>query len=151
MAKVVFVILSLLINFGCLAQVSVSNLLCENRVDPLGIGVSQPQFTWQLSSDQRNVTQTAYEIRVCENAGDLGDRRKLVWNTGKVFSDASVHVPYNGKSLESGQQYFWQVRVWDNKGNASAWSPIGLEGKMDHAGVYRRFDTQAKPAFQEAV
>lgn len=122
MRKSAFFITAILASFSCLAQVSVSHLLCENRVDPLGIDIAQPQFTWQLVSDQRDVVQTAYEIRISENAGDFGKEGELVWNTGKVYSDQSVHIPYQGRTLGSGRKYFWQVRVWDNKGNASAWS-----------------------------
>jgi len=33
-----------------------------------------------------------------------------------------VQVPYEGKPLQSGQKYSWQVRVWDNSGKASSWN-----------------------------
>jgi alpha-L-rhamnosidase len=122
MIKSAFVIASILANFCCLAQINVKNLLCENKVNPLGIGIVHPQLTWQISSDQRNVVQTAYEIKVSENIPDFKSEKELVWNTGKIYSDQSVHIPYNGKALQSATKYFWQVRVWDNKGNTSAWS-----------------------------
>ena len=47
----------------CSAQVKVDGLLCENRVNPLGMDVTRPRFTWQLSSDKRNEMQAAYRIR----------------------------------------------------------------------------------------
>src|SRR5690242_5178777 len=122
MLKSALVIASILANFCCIAQVSVKNLLCENKVSPLGIGMVHPLLTWQISSDQRNILQTAYEIRISENTADFNSEKGLVWNTGKVYSDQSVHIPYNGEALKSGTKYFWQVRVWDNRGNTSAWS-----------------------------
>lgn len=122
MIKSAFVIVSVLANFCCLAQINVKNLLCENKVNPLGVGTMQPQLTWQIFSDQRNVMQTAYEIKVSENTQHFKGEKELVWNTGKINSDQSVHIPYNGKALQSGKKYFWQVRVWDNKGNTSGWS-----------------------------
>ena len=97
------------------AQVIVKNLLTENLVNPIGLGEKQPRFTWQLTSDKRDVLQKAYEIRV--NAGKL-----LVWNSNKVMSDQSVQVPYGGSALQSGKKYNWQVRVWDNNDKPSAWS-----------------------------
>jgi len=97
------------------AQVHVSNLLCENLVNPIGIDVAQPRFSWQLTSDKRNVTQTAYEIKVTTG-------KSTVWSSGKVNSDSSVHVYYKGTALQSGTKYSWQVRVWDNLGKASEWS-----------------------------
>ncbi|HET7116902.1 MAG TPA: family 78 glycoside hydrolase catalytic domain, partial [Hanamia sp.] len=122
MIKSAFVVASLLLNLCCFAQVSVNNLLCENKVNPLGVGIAQPQFSWQLFSNNRNVVQTAYELRISENIPDFKQETKLVWHTDKVYSDQSVHIPYNGKKLESGARYFWQVRVWDNKGKVSDWS-----------------------------
>lgn len=97
------------------AQVTVVNLLCENRSDPIGIDVQQPRFSWQLSSDKRNVHQTAYEIKVNAHTA-------IVWSSGKINSDQSVQINYAGKNLQSEKKYAWRVRVWDNEGNVSAWS-----------------------------
>ena len=104
-----------LIGQVAIAQVQVSNLLCENLSNPIGLDVPQPRFSWQLISDKRNVMQTAYEIKVVS-------AKSIVWNSGKINSDSSVHVIYKGSPLESGTKYSWQVRVWDNAGKASAWS-----------------------------
>ena len=99
------------------AQVSVKNLRCENRVNPLGMDIRNPRFSWQLISDQKNLMQTAYEIRVTNKSG-----KSIIWNSGKQMTDQSLYVPYAGKPLQSAMTYFWQVRVWDNKGNTSDWS-----------------------------
>ena len=37
-------------------------------------------------------------------------------------SEQSFDVPYAGPALASQTRYYWQVRVWDNHGNASDWS-----------------------------
>jgi alpha-L-rhamnosidase len=111
-------ILSLALFMICLAlpaQGTVTGLLTENMTDPVGLDAAHPRFSWLLRSDKRNVTQTAYELRV-------SDGTKTVWNTGKVNSDQSVHVAYDGEPLKSGGNYTWQVRVWDNSGKRSAWS-----------------------------
>ena len=97
------------------AQVKVVNLLTENQTNPIGLDVQQPRFTWQLVSDHRNISQTAYEIIVSSGKG-------TAWKSGKVMSDRSVHVPYAGTAFQSGKKYRWQVRVWDNDGKPSAWS-----------------------------
>nr|WP_293840218.1 alpha-L-rhamnosidase [uncultured Arsenicibacter sp.] len=102
------------------AQTGVQHLRCENLSNPLGLDVVQPRFSWQLISPRRNVLQTAYEIRVSTDEKTLA--KGAVWNTGKVVSDSSVHVAYAGKPLQSGERYYWQVRVYDNTGQASAWS-----------------------------
>lgn len=102
----------------CCAQVKVDNLLCENRTNPLGMDVTVPRFTWQISSDKRNEMQTAYRIEVSESEAFHGH----VWDSGKITSDSSVFISYKGKPLLSGKKYYWRVRVWDDHGAASPWS-----------------------------
>lgn len=94
---------------------SVANLRCEYKTDPLGIDAAQPRLSWQLLSDERGIVQTAYQIRVTSDG-------KTIWDTGRVASNQSVHVPYAGPALESAGRYSWRVRVWDGAGRPSAWS-----------------------------
>lgn len=111
------------------AQVAVTGLLTENMTDPVGIDAAHPRFSWQLLSDIRNTSQAAYELRISEGT-------KPVWNTGRVNSGQSVHIVYAGDALKSGTDYTWQVRVWDNRGKRSAWSPTAIfrTGLMDRNG-----------------
>jgi len=97
------------------AQVKVVKLLTENQTNPIGLDVQQPRFTWQLVGEQRNISQTAYEITVSASKG-------TAWKSGKITSNQSVQVPYSGTALQSGKKYTWQVRVWDNSDKPSAWS-----------------------------
>jgi len=103
------------------AQIKVGNLLTENRENPIGIDILQPRFSWQLMSEGRNVMQSAYEIRVSDGTSS-SKNKKIIWATGKISSDSSVYVTYTGPSLGSGKKYYWQVKVYDNTGKASAWS-----------------------------
>lgn len=102
------------------------DLRTEFLQSPLGIDIKQPQLSWQLRSRDRNVLQLAYEIRVGNDEYALSHNNQLVWQTGKVFSNESLHVLYLGKPLRTCQKYFWQVRVWDNKGNVSEWSSVNF-------------------------
>ena len=109
-------------------DVSVGNLRVENLDQPLGIDTAEPRFSWQIISDKRDVRQTAYQIVVNDDKGE-------VWNTGKVESDQQLWIPYAGKKLESNTHCTWRVKVWTTVGE-SDWSSdecfsIGLldEGK----------------------
>ncbi|MBV5315540.1 MAG: family 78 glycoside hydrolase catalytic domain [Prolixibacteraceae bacterium] len=104
------------------AQLQLVNLLTENRIEPEGIDNANPRLTWQLKSSERNVLQTAYEIRVSDDLRALKTGRNLSWQTNKIQSEQSVHISYSGKPLNAGTKYYWQVRVWDNHGNLSKWS-----------------------------
>ncbi|MFN0214931.1 MAG: family 78 glycoside hydrolase catalytic domain [Saprospiraceae bacterium] len=108
--------------FTTTAQVRVQNLRIENLTNPIGLDVAQPRFGWQLSGERRMLLQTAYEIRVASNPGDLSRGKKLSWTSGRIQSDASIWVPYEGPAMVSGKKYWWQVRVWDSTGSVSAWS-----------------------------
>lgn len=121
---------------SCEAQGTVANLLCENLTNPLGLDIRIPRFSWQIESSERGVMQTAYKIRVSKSAPYAEGGSTPVWSSGKVPSGLSVHVPYKGPRLQSDTKYYWQVRVWDNKGDKSEWSSpaywqMGLLGASD--------------------
>lgn len=110
---------------------------CEHKINPVGLHTNQPRLSWKLRSEGTDVMQTAYRIRV----GKTPSFRKgdIIWDSGKVDSDSSVLVSYKGPALQSGARYFWQVKVWDNKKNESAWSEaafweMGLFNENDWTG-----------------
>lgn len=109
-------------------DVSVSWLRVENLEKPMGIDTDQPRFSWNILSDKQDVKQTAYQIIVTTDKGE-------VWNSGRVDSDQQLWVPYGGLSLKSNTHCTWKVKVWTTAGE-TAWSSekhfsIGLldEGK----------------------
>jgi alpha-L-rhamnosidase len=97
------------------STIQVTSLLCEYLKDPLGIDTTAPRLSWALESAERGQKQTAYQIVVSGDAGDL-------WDTGKVVSAQQAHVVYAGKALVSGQRVTWKVRVWDAHDQLSAFS-----------------------------
>lgn len=96
-----------------------TDLRCEYLVDPLGIDVLQPRLSWMAQSRRGGDCQTAYQIVVTSDDGEL-------WDTGKVASDQSVLVPYEGLPLKSRMRCRWNVRVWDRDGQPSQWSEPAL-------------------------
>lgn len=121
---IAFIIGCILVTPAIAQHLSADALICDYKINPLGIGNSTPELGWQLVTSDENVMQQAYEIRVGTDADGILKDKDLVWSTGKINSDVSAHVVYAGKSLESRTRYYWQVRVWDNQGNRSAWSRV---------------------------
>ena len=86
------------------APVRVGELRCEHLENPIGIGLRLPRLSWKLVSTTPGERQTAYQIRAGETAGGEAG----LWDSGKVASDQSVLVPWQGKPLDSRSRVFWR-------------------------------------------
>jgi alpha-L-rhamnosidase len=108
----------------------ITRLTTEYRHNPLGIDLLNPRFIWQMETDRQGALQIAYQVTAASQPDLLGAGQPDLWDSGKVESDQSVHVPYAGQPLRSRQRVYWQVTVWDETGNAIksdiAWFEIGL-------------------------
>jgi alpha-L-rhamnosidase len=113
-----------------------AGLTCEGMVEPLGMGIAAPRLSWQVTDTRRGAVQTAYEVRVSSSLEKLAKEQGDVWDTGRVESSESLNVAYAGPALASRGRYYWQVRVWDGDGKASAyskasWWEMGLLARED--------------------
>ena len=106
------------------AQVQLVEMTCEHKQNPMGVDIISPRLSWKLKSSERNILQTAYQIRV--SSTQVFDKKNLVWDSGKTPSNESILQAYKGTALQSGKPYFWQVKIWDNQGRESAWSNTGF-------------------------
>ena len=130
--------LFLLISLPGFSKSTVTALKCDYHVNPIGMDVSQPRLSWQIVAAENNFVQQAYEIRVAESLDKLAQGSKLVWSSGKVTSSESVNVVYSGPAAKSMQRFWWQVRIWDPKGKATAWSePSFWEMGLLNAGDWK--------------
>ncbi len=104
------------------AGITPTRLICEFLPNPDVVDVPHPRLGWVniAESQERGQTQTAWQIRVASSAVLL-DHPDL-WNSGKVNSAKSNQIPYDGTALTSRQECWWQVRVWDRRGEVSDWS-----------------------------
>lgn len=119
--SVVLVLFCIQISFAA-QKPKVVKLVCEYHTNPVGIDVEKPRFSWQIISEAINTKQNAYEIRVASSVANLKSGESLIWTSGKVNSDKSVNVEYEGPKLKSMERAYWKVRVWDHKNKVSAWS-----------------------------
>ncbi len=136
--------LCLLLTFAIAAgaDLTPTQLRCEYRVDPVGLDVTSPRLYWVVQSDQQQQEQTAYQVLVASSPKRLdqevgaNDDSPLLWDSGKVASDQTIHVVYKGRPLTSRMDVWWKVRVWDRGGQPSAWSrparwTMGLLNRSD--------------------
>lgn len=109
-----------------LSKISLTNLRIEYKINPIGIDVLNPRLSWEIVSDERGTKQTAYHIRVAGEIEHLKLAKNLLWDTGKVSTDQSIHIEYQGAALSSGQRVYWQVRIWDEDDQPTDWSEIAF-------------------------
>lgn len=103
------------------------HLRTEYLKNPLGIDITKPRFFWNCED---GIKQSAYQIYA------VNDENSIVWDTGKVKSDAMTHIAYEGKELCSRERVIWKVRLWDENDTEGAWSgeaffEMGLLKKED--------------------
>jgi len=151
-----------------------TDLRCEYARDPVGVDVSKPRLFWKLArteqgrggeSTARGRYQSAYQILVASSEESLSQDKADLWDSGKVSSDETIHIPYNGRALNSSQQVFWKVRVWDKDNNVSPWSQSATwtMGLLDEAdwqakwitanppkGILGRTDKEPLPIFRKS-
>ncbi|EHO51237.1 family 78 glycoside hydrolase catalytic domain [Lentilactobacillus kisonensis] len=82
-----------------------------------------PRFSWWDHSNIANSQQTAYQLVIANRLHQLANQ-EYVFDSGWVSSDRNtgVEIPTLNQQLESGELYYWQVRIKDNFGNTSDFS-----------------------------
>lgn len=103
----------------------------EYQKNPIALTVKRPRFSWKIETNQPNTVQKSYMLLV--KCGE-----QLVWDSGTVFSDQSVLIPYDGVNLEAETRYEVLLKVEDNYGN------ISQEAAWFETGILKAEDFQAK-------
>lgn len=147
MRKILFTICILLPLHLLASSVELYGLTVEGLVNPLGIDVISPRFSWKIHTDKKDVTQTSYEILVASSKERLNANDGNLWNSGIISSDEQLWIPYKGKELKDNQHAWWKVRITTNKGK-SEWSEpqtfsIGLLGETHWKGRWIGLDSLA--------
>ncbi len=115
-------LLFFLITYVSLFAQTAANLSCNYEKEPICIDDTHPRLSWQIISSRRGAMQTAYHLLVASSVNNLLQNKGDIWDSAKKHCGQNRYVPYGGKPLLSGRAYYWKVRLWDEKGNASAWS-----------------------------
>ena len=129
------------------AAIGITDLRTEQLKNPAGIDVRQPRLSWRIESDEQNVIQTAYHILVASSPELLEQGKGDIWDSGKIESDASQWITYQGKTLKCNASYYWKVKIDTNKGatnwSAPAFWTTGLFNEADWQGQWIGLDRAA--------
>ncbi len=106
-------------------MLKVKNVLVEYQRHPIGIDCTNPRFSWELSSEEKNVFQTAYQIEVTDEYGDY------TVDSGLVDSDQSTHVIVEDIRLQPMTKYTIKITAWDNYGYQGIAEDYFETGRLD--------------------
>lgn len=101
----------------------IEDLQVDYQDNPMTLESERPVFSWKMKSENPASLQSAYEIKVVDESGNI------VWDSGKVKDDISVAVSYDGSELKPTTRYEWEVSVWSESGsvsNASSYFETGF-------------------------
>jgi len=93
------------------SQIEVVGLKVENIDRPLGLEITRPKMSWRLKSEERNVRQSAVRILVASSEEQLESGHADLWDSGRVSSNKSIGIEYQGRLLTSRQRCWWNVQV----------------------------------------
>jgi hypothetical protein len=105
-------------------SLSISQLKCSGLENPIGTGMV-PDFSWIFTDNKRGQIQTAYQIVVGSDSETVKNLAGTIWDSGKILSEESAWIRYEGSRLECGKEYFWRVRAWNKDDKLSKWSKTG--------------------------
>jgi alpha-L-rhamnosidase len=91
---------------------TIKDLRTEYHVNPIGVDIPAPRLSWKMDAEgARNILQTSYHIRCARSPEALNRGFPLVWDSGEVASDRSVHVEYEGLPPGPGERIYWKVKA----------------------------------------
>ena len=103
----------------------ITEIRTEHRTDPLGIDSPHPEFSWLVEGDPLSHYQSAYQIQAAFSRKQLESGCPDLWDSGKVVSDRSFGILYEGAPLSDRTCYYWRVRVWNENDQPCGFSTVG--------------------------
>jgi alpha-L-rhamnosidase len=109
-------------------MLEIKRILIDYEEEQTGLG-HLPKVGWQLTSDKRNVKQTAYRIRLAEDEAF----ERIVYDSGKTESEQSsgVIMEVDEGSLISQKKYYISVCAWAGD-EESGWANSSFVTGMVH-------------------
>ncbi len=85
-------------------------LKTEHKINPIGIGIRSPLFSWQCEG---GIRQSAFQVIVSVEG-------QQVWDSGITKTNEMSIIC--GAKLKSRDNAGWKVRLWDENDNPGEWS-----------------------------
>lgn len=134
------IVIGTLINCTSNQPLMVTNLRIEYLENPTGMDKPQPRFSWEILSSERGTLQSAYRILISDDPEALRSGHANIWDSGKILSDQIANVVYTGPQFQSDKTYYWNVNIWNQKGEQSVFT----KAVTFHTGFFNPTDWEAK-------
>jgi len=90
-------------------MLKIQRILTDLRDTPLALESAHPAFSYTVTSERTLDRQLARRLVVTLDG-------RIVFDTGKVFSEETLHIPYEGEPLIPYRRYCVHVMVWSEGG-----------------------------------
>ncbi len=97
------------------------DLKVGHQTAPSGVDDAKPRLSWRMEGDEKELSQSAYQILVASSEANLASGKADLWDSGQVKSTTADTI-YAGKTLPSSASICWKVRTWAGE-TASEWTP----------------------------
>ena len=96
-----------------------TDLRCCDMANPIGVD-DAPRFSWHIEGNNAGQLQTAYQLTLA--SCDESIENRIVYDSGKVETDACIEIEIPELNLRSCTVYHWRVRLWDENSQVTQWS-----------------------------
>ena len=100
-----------LLNIAFSHASELTNLRVNRMLEPIGI-VRVGQFSWQIASEENDVRQLSYQIKVASTPEGLLGGPTMMWDSERRESTDMVQVFYQGRRFPYESTIYWQLEVW---------------------------------------
>ena len=93
------------------------------------IVVETPTFSWSIDDEKyecngtslRGIHQTAYQLIITQGISFYSQTHSssIIYDSGRVISNKSINILYNGLSLISDTRYIYSIQYWSSTGAIS--------------------------------
>ena len=108
-----------------------THLRVNLHTNPIGAGERTPRLSWQLKDRRAGAAQMAYRIQASLDDPSF-EPYLLAWDTGRIDTNGSTHIAYDGPALKSRERAYWRVAIWNAWGKLSDWSKPAFS-KQDYS------------------
>ena len=106
------------------AEIKVTHMFCDEKVNPIGVYPKDLTFSWIWKSNRENDLQQYYRVVVSSNLHNIESGSYDIWDSGRVKSGNNIQIDFAGKKLKGNKKYYWKVMFWNTIGEKSTWSSI---------------------------